>query len=427
MRHSGGRLAVAVAVAVVGGTALAQDAAPEGALPAASQPAGPEPVAAVRAEAAAADAELYKPLSVTLVPPVGTNWPDSGRVANTFALGLLGAHAGRVDGLAAAFGATWVERRLTGAQAALGFNVAGGDVQGLQVSLGANVGAARLHGLQASLGGNVAAGEATGAQASLGGNVAAAGVTGLQAAVGANVAAGRLRGLQASAGFNLATGEGSAGLQASAGVNVARELAGAQLSLLNVGGDVTGAQVGLVNVARRVTGVQLGLVNVAGEVHGTPIGLLSFAGNGMFRVQGWTSDVAVANVGLKFGGRHLYTLLTAGYQPGGADTRRVVHGLGFGAHLPLGAFWLEADVVGSSVRPSFFAFRETRNVLAQTRLVAGFQLAERFGVFAGATANAFVNFRGRDYAGLGSRYALTEENPGATVRYWPGFVAGVQI
>lgn len=421
------------------------DAAVGGAVSAAPATASPV-VANAKAEpgAGAEAAEVHIPFSLSLVPGLSTSGFHTGNVVNTVSIGLVATHAKRVDGLAMAIGANWVtagmrgaqlsvganvsEGPVTGTQLSVGGNVAGGDFFGIQSSVGVNVVRGMMEGAQLTVGANTVAGSVSGAQLSVGANVATGSVRGAQLSVGLNVAGGPVRGFQAAVGANVASEV--SGLQLSSGVSYARRISGGQLSIINVGGEVDGAQVGLVNVAGRVKGAQVGLLNVAGRTEGESVGLLSFVGNGQAHVQVWGSDVSLANVGLKLGGRHLYTLLTAGFTPPlDGERRRYVFGAGFGGHIPLGRFYVDVDVVGSTLH-SRRMFEESEHVLGQLRLMAGWQVARRFAVYGGVTANTLVSWDDDerwDELGIGPQWREVSDGGRTVVRTWPGVLVGVQL
>ncbi|NVJ05356.1 hypothetical protein HUW63_08920 [Myxococcus sp. AM001] len=389
--------------------------------------------------------EVHIPFSLSLLPGLSTSGFHTGNVVNNVSIGLVATHAKRVDGLAMSIAGNWVgEGGLSGAQLAVGANLARGPVTGAQLSVGANVAGADLLGLQSTVGVNVVRGNAEGAQLAVGGNIASGavngaqlgvgvniagkGLLGAQLGVGANIAAGRVHGLQASAGLNVA-GQ-MTGLQMSSGVSYARSLSGAQLSIINVGGDVDGAQVGIINIASNVAGAQVGILNVARELDGEAVGILSFVGGGQAHVQAWASDVALTNVGVKLGGRHIYSLFTVGYSPSlNEDRRRYVMGAGLGGHIPAGRFFVDIDLVGSSVHTKRL-FDDTDHVLGQLRLMAGWQVARHFAVFGGVSANTLVTWEDSDRwneLGIGPQWRHVADEGRTTVRMWPGLLAGVQI
>jgi hypothetical protein len=217
------------------------------------------------------------------------------------------------------------------------------------------------------------------------------------------------------------------GVQATVGFNRAESVTGLQMAVLNVSGDVTGAQVGLINIGKVVKGAQVGLINVAEEVRGVPLGLLTFEEKGQLHLELWSSDIQLTNAAVKFGGRYVYTTLLAGIGP---DDRldRYSLGLGFGIHIPLGPrFWLDLDVAGSTIHSVKEPFRG-ENVLGQTRAMFGFQVANRFAVFAGPTYNAYFAFSLEDQRKLTTlpvrQHRIDEQS---TLQYWPGMQAGLRL
>ncbi|MBU8895805.1 hypothetical protein DRW03_20950 [Corallococcus sp. H22C18031201] len=408
--------------------------------------AAPSAAPAVATSAQATPDEVYVPISLTLLPNISTAGMHTGNVVTNYSLGLLATHAKRVNGLATSLGANWVEAGLSGVQMTVGANVSRGPVSGAQFAVGANVATQDLVGIQQSaginvvrggmegaqfgVGANITGGLMNGAQFSAGANVASAGGVGAQLGVGANIAGATFRGLQATAGLNVA--QEMTGLQMSSGVSSARKLDGAQLSIINVGGDIDGAQVGIVNVGGRVDGLQLGVINVARESEGESVGLMSFVGNGQGNLQLWGGDLAAMNAAVKFGGKHLYTLLTVGFNPG-SDTRRRRYLLGaaFGAHIPMERFFIDMDVMGSSVHDDrLFKDGDGENILGQLRLVGGWQVARRFALIGGITGNTLVTMHGSDRweeLGIGPEWKNVSDNGRTTVRVWPGFLLGVQI
>lgn len=407
----------------------------------------PVAVAAVPAQSPAGvvPSRVYVPFNVGLVPGVSSNAFLTGRapVANRFALGVVNDGAALVGGVALALGMNQYDAEAWGAQLAVAANVAG-EVGGVQAATGINVARGGLHGVQLAAGVNVTGGDARGlGQLSAGVNAvrgelhgvqATAGVNwvggsgeGVQGAAGVNVAGADFHGLQLAAGVNVTRGH-FVGVQGAAGLNRAGSVTGLQLALLNVGGDVTGAQVGLFNVARKVTGVQVGLINASEEVEGLPLGLLTFEKKGQLHLETWGSDIQLANLAVKFGGRYVYTAVMAGMGP---DDRlqRFTLGLALGGHIPLGErFWLDVDGAAHSVHTMREPFVRA-NLLTQGRAMLGFQVAPRFAVFAGPTYNVYFRFDDGDSRPL-STLPVRSDSLGSgegSLEYWPGLQLGVRI
>lgn len=319
----------------------------------------------------------HVPVSLWLIPHVGTSSLANDRMETNLALSLGASGYGRLRGLDMGVGGSWITERMSGAQLTVGANVVGQSASGVQLAVGANV---------------------------VGQNA-----NGVQLAVGANVAPRHVTGLQVSSGYNHA---GS--------------LRGVQLGLINYGGEVAGSQIGLINIGGKVRGTQLGLLNLSEDVD-APVGLISLVKNGQQHLELWSSDSAPLNVGLKLGSRHVYSLLAAGYQPQG-ETKRWMLGFGLGGHIPVtGNFFIDADVMSWHVNVDE-AWTDELNMLNKMRVIGGYRLHDHFAVFAGVTFNALVTRvdDGSDFGLLTGR-RLTSDSDETTVRVWPGFVLGLRI
>jgi hypothetical protein len=136
-------------------------------------------------------------------------------------------------------------------------------------------------------------------------------------------------------------------------------------------------------------------------------------------------------VGLKLGGRHLYTLLTAGYTPPRAgERRRYTLGAGFGGHIPAGRFFVDIDVLGSNLHSGSLFGEASQHILGQLRLMGGVRLARHFALFAGVSANTLVTWDDSDRwddVGLGPQWRESADGGRTTVRTWPGLLAGIQL
>jgi hypothetical protein len=302
---------------------------------------------------------------VTVVPGVGIEAaPD--RVVDGFSVGFVG-HARSIDGMEAQL-VSLVSERMDGLQ--VGMVTLAGQVDGLQLSS---------------------------ALAMVDGDVDA-----VQAAAGAAIAGGTVNGVQAAGGVAIA--EGIDGVQI-APVTVAQTVKGAQAGLLNVGGDVDGLQIGLVNVAR------------TSKVSIAPINLI---GDGLHRVDVWTSDSAVASGALKLGSKQVYTLLGAGWV--GLDQPWWTFGGGFGVHLQKQRLWVELDDSVWGLASGVVLAPGVHNKL---RMQVGLDLAERhLAPFVGVSVNTWV--------GTGRIWPRAVDlpqriSPDRRVATWPGVHAGVSF
>lgn len=368
--------------------------------------------AAMAADPMNVDAPVgHSPVSVELVPGLGFG----GGQRSHFAFGLVIGRVAELQGFALSSAISLVDGPMQGMQLA-GAIATGGSVAGAQVSGAVSVSRGATVGLQ--MAGAV--------------NHTASRLRGLQLAGAVNHVGGSDDAEVSTAGWQIAgainRSEGLRGLQLAGALNVAGPVHGAQLSVLNVGGDVEGAQIGVINVARSVRGLQLGVINVAETLDGVPLGLVSVIGDGQFHVQAWASDVSLANVSLKYGSRHVYTLLSFGRELQRPEAeQRWVFGAGLGGHIPFGRFYLELDASAYSARRELIVTSDDA-ILAQARLVAGVKLLPRLSVFGGLTANVLTDWGERTWdekPGLGRHLELGGAS--ARVALWPGLVGGVQL
>ncbi|HVV49482.1 MAG TPA: caspase family protein, partial [Polyangia bacterium] len=221
-----------------------------------------------------------------------------------FSFGFVADRAARLRGLQLSLAYNQVDADLHGLQLTTGANLTG-ELAGAQLAVAANVARRGGHGAQLAAGANVVDGDFHGWQAAAGGNVVDGDFHGWQTAAGVNATTGRFSGLQSAAGLNVA--DDGSGLQLSGGANVARTFRGAQIGVVNVAGRGDGFRLGVVNVARETRGFQLGVVNVAARDDGESFALLNLVGNGIHDLAVFGTDALLSNVGLKLGGRHLFT------------------------------------------------------------------------------------------------------------------------
>lgn len=401
------------------------------------------------------------PLKMSLLPGLATG-PSDHTVA-LLSLNVLMGRTARVRGIEAGFGFNQVTEELRGLQLAVGGNINEGLTMGVQAATGFNVTVGDLRGMQGASGFNVTAGRAMGVQAAggfnvtaasgrwedddfvpfaefdpdrmrliqmAGGfNVAGAGVVGAQGSGGFNVAGGGVSGLQAAGGFNVAGGPVS-GAQLAGGFNAAGDVTGAQVSVLNIGGDVHGAQVGVINIARVVHGTQVGVLNISEDFHGVPVGLLNISRRGLLHLQGWSMPGMPANVGLQFGTRHVYTLVSMGLLDGrdGRSIQSWSPSLGLGVNVPMGRFFAHLDVSGGNPR----SLRgDASEVMGQARLGAGFKVFERFAVIGGLAGNVLMQREVlSDRQPLPNRawgVTWTSDNENRRIFAWGTLYAGLQF
>ena len=403
------------------------------------------------------DSALHLPMTISLIPWISTTgFQDLSRnITTNLSLNIIAGYHTKLDGLELggvlnmkgieARGAQLagvgniVGRDVEGFQISAGFNAVGRDVEGFQASVGLNVSGRNLNGFQISAGANIVGTDAEGFQAAGGGNFAGRDLQGLQISSGLNFVGRNVlnRSLQIAAGVNIAGN--LEGTQISAASNIALgweqeadiPYAGTQISIVNIARGTIGTQIGLLNIAGHVSTAQVGLLNVSDRMSGIPIGLISFVKNNPLHLQLWGSDTEVANLGIRLGSRHVYSLLMVGSYPHG-DLGRWSSGFGIGGHIPLGRqLFLNVDFITRGVTYTDESEEDTwwydeQTVLNKLRLGFGWEQHKWFSVFGGVSLNFLVSDR-LDTSDFGYGFDHVYRSDDTTVRIWPGFFAGVQF
>ena len=402
--------------------------------------------------------DLHLPMTISLIPWVSiVGFQDPNRnITTNLSLNIIAGYHTKLDGLelGGILNIKGVEAR--GAQLAGVGNIVGGDVDGFQISGGLNAVGRDVEGFQASGGLNVSGRDLDGFQMAAAFNATGRSVRGFQAAGGGNFAGRNLQGLQISSGLNL-VGRNvlSQGLQIAAGVNIAGNLegtqisaaanialgwdqeadirnTGTQISMVNIAHGDIDTQIGLLNIAGHVRTSQVGLLNVSGRMSGVPIGLISFVKNNPLHLQLWASDTEAANLGVRLGSRHVYSLLMVGSYPHG-DLGRWSSGFGIGGHIPLGKrLFLNVDLITRGVvyadesEEDTWGYDDEHTVLNKLRLAVGWERHKWFSVFGGVSLNFLVSHR-PDTSDFGYGFDHVYREDDVTIRVWPGFFAGVQF
>lgn len=295
------------------------------------------------------------------------------------------------------------------------------DIQGIELGLMGNFKRRSVEGLQIGVGGNSTSGP----------------MSGIQIGVAVNRVGQTASGIQIAGGFNRS--RTALGLQAAA-VNISREVSGVQsgvtnltfekISGLQVGGanlarQVYGVQVGLFNRARHVHGVQIGLINMADSSDGLALGVVNIIRNGQRHVQLWSAENRFLHITYKHGTRTFYTLYDVGFHRL-EEPPRWSAGIGIGAEVARyrqSSLFIESSVHHISEN-TFWS--NHLNMHIQLRLLPTVHIADRFGVFAGPTANLWLSRDNNGYAVVrGKEYVYDGKKIFA--RGWFGFNAGLQF
>ncbi len=381
--------------------------------------AAPAPARAPRA----GDEFIYRPVSISLIPPVSTNWLSARRVKSNLSLNLVGGRLGRLEGVELGALYNSVREDIIGVQAAFGGNACGGSVTGAQLGFGASVADGAVRGAQCAFGAVFAGSGLSGVQLAFGAAVSDGRVAGLQSAFGATVADGDLTGAQLCTGVNVTGGDLRGAQLGSANICAGQSVL--QLGFLNAAGRTRLAQLGFVNIADRVDGIQVGFVNIA-ERSDWSFGFISVAENGRFDFCIETGDAPLGAVALKAGTRRVYNVFTLGYTP--ADSARLFTGIGIGVHFPFDRFFIDCDITTHSVfrGPKWFSAGSDFGVLARVRPAVGYRLTRWLALAAGPS---LALWRSDDEDG--SAVALYElplwTGTAPYRRAWPGFTIGLQV
>jgi len=377
------------------------------------------------------------PARAETVPVKAVVFPGAadGRVdVDGFSFGFIADRARSVHGFQLSLGYAQVDQQLRGIQLSIGANASGGDMHGGQIAVGGNVVRGDVHGAQIATGLNLAGGDMRGAQLATGVNIAGGDVRGAQLAAGVNVARG-LRGVQLAAGINLAARLEGAQL---APLNIAQTGSGAQIGVANVVGEASGARIGVLNFAARNHGFQLGVVNIAAHDDGESLAVLNLIGDGIHEAAVYATELMVTNFGLKLGGRHLYTNLAIGYQPGDdlaagpahftRSSRRWAFAPGLGWRFPVerGVLrYIELEADSAQLRSNWSWSGDSPQV-ASLRAQVGLRVFRDLSVLAGAGASVAIGTDGQD-ADLGFGPQSVSHSGATTVRVYPSLLLGLQI
>lgn len=348
------------------------------------------------------------PFHLGLFPGVSLSATDSHTHISSLSLNIIGGAIRSLDGLELGGVINIEEDFVRGGQGAGVVNVVGGNLDGFQVAGSVNVVGKALSGVQGAGALNIAGGD----------------VYGGQFAGAVNIGGGRVDGVQIAGAVNIAGGEVD-GLQGAGAVNIAGELDGVQVATVNIAGRVKGLQAGVLNIASRTEGAQIGVLNFSGGGDGNAFGLFSFVSGGYNHLEVFMSELAMANVGLKFGGRVLYTTLSAGWSPASID-RRYSLTLGWGGHLPVGSVYLDLDASAGSIwQPDSRNARTT--LISRVRLALGWAPWSRFAVFGGLAMTAGFAFDGDNLPDTLTSGRVEKLDRDTTMGIAPGAFVGLRF
>lgn len=380
-----------------------------------------------------------KPVQVSLLPFLGSNYKMSGTRTNNLSINIIAGYAGGLNGTEIAGFANVISGDINGWQFAGFSNVVGGKGKGWQTSGFFNYMGGSLDGVQFSGWGNVLMDTLSGMQISGFVNTLKGGMSGVQLAGFANITTKNVDGAQISGFANWAHGDvrmlqlsgfgnyarGDVNMaQVSGFANVSDNLKGAQITgfgnialgkskgvqiagFMNYSREADGVGIagftnlsagtskgvqiaGFLNVAKNLRGVQIGIVNVVDSVEsGVPIGLLNFVWHGYHKLDISANDVFPLNISYKGGVPAFYSIISFG-----SDMKRFMQaGAGFGSVILQGKHW------GFSSDLSWHVVLDKEKEELSGNLML-FQPTLIFRMFQGTEI----------YAGPQLRYLITEDN-----------------
>jgi hypothetical protein len=211
-------------------------------------------------------------------------------------------------------------------------------------------------------------------------NFANAGMYGFQTSGVFNVAKGSVMGVQAAGLYNYASGT-FAGLQVSGFMNrIEGDMWGIQLAPVNIRGEGGGA------------GVQVGLINFSESGNVIPIGFVNKVKDGMEHFWVFTDDMLFLNAGYRSGSKIFYThsnIGIGGGLMGKEGDKLMINRGGFGFEFPIRKFFIDIDVSTGNilkvdeVKEFWNFFFDSNTGIYQLRLIGGYKMYERLGIFVG--------------------------------------------
>jgi hypothetical protein len=349
---------------------------------------------------------LHTIAQVSVLPFLGTNGRNSGRMINGYSLNVLGG---------VSMGTRYAE---VGGL----FNIDRSDVNGLQVAGVFNSVGAHVSGLQAAVVYNVNQGKLTGGQVAGLINITKDSIQGAQLAGLANISAGPIMGGQTAGLVNITTGD----------------LVGTQVAgLANVStGKITGAQISVfTNYGKNVKGFQLSLINLADSLTGVPIGFFSFVKHGYHKLEFSADEIFYANLAVRSGTNNFFNIITFGLKPEndpGETNLEWSFGYGFGT-APRLTKWLNLNLDITANHLSKGKITDGTNLLNKVFLGLEFQVVKKFSVVVGATLNGYLT----DQVGTGYTDIFNSNSPhifqehtnsnGTNFMMWWGLKAGIRF
>lgn len=389
---------------------------------------------------------LYRKFRAALVPGLSTNGLEAPRYDAKYSLNLIAGYNGALSGYE--LGLVNINRTYAYGIQIGGVHISGGETAGVQIAALSTVTRSNMMGLQISgLGniagddvqgvqlagiGNISGGEMQGIQLSGLTNLSKKSMQGIQIAGLANISGSDMQGLQSAGLFNYTVGEAQ-GIQTAGLMNISGEFQGISgAGLLNITREFQGIQYAPINVAERAQGIQIGVINTAKKFEGLPVGLISYYGDGRKNLDTWISDGGFTHFGINLGTKHIYNMISVGYNPLISDRDVWTLGWSIGSYRTLDDAW-EKPQLSNYFSTHDFSFHRifddgwsrTQNMLYSYRYLLGRNFSGG-ALYAGPSANLLVSNQpgNSDYTWY-SLFKRTDSD--RDVRFWIGVSIGFRL
>jgi len=180
-------------------------------------------------------------------------------------------------------------------------------------------------------------------------NINSNNMKGFQASGVFNISRNLTYGVQTAGVFNITNGT-MIGFQAAGVFNYSREqFHGVQVAgVFNNAKNINGVQIGLLNIGGVVNGMQIGLININDDINGLPLGLITISKNGIMDFGGWYENSGFFYTGIQTGSKNFYNFAYAAF-PVETVEPALALGIGIGARINLGSFYIDLDTSVKSV------------------------------------------------------------------------------
>lgn len=310
-----------------------------------------------------------RPLQISFLPFLGSNYKLSGTIVNKFSVNVLSGYAYGVSGVEIGGMFNIIRNDVEGVQIAGFANITGKNTNGIQIAGFVNHNFGKLQGVQIAGFSNVMIDSMNGTQISGFSNYSKKNCKGIQISGFSNITTGNHRGVQVSGFSNIVKGSMN-GTQISGFSNVSTQnVKGVQLS-------------GFINYAKKVNGVQIGIINLADTVNGASFGLINIVKKGVNELSLNTDEMGSVNLNINYGANRFYNVMGITAQPF-SDSLYLGVIYGFGSQLiTKKKFILNLKILGVNLVQAK-SKNLIQNQLYKIATNADFRITNRISIFVG--------------------------------------------